>query len=194
MFSALSRLQNDSVRFRSYFLKGYSLNVSLTLPITIFAAVFAQDIILVVLGPKWTDAASFFKCWLLRCWSSGSSIPMAWLLFSSRRHVRSLKLALVIAVLVVAGCLAGLPYGPKGVAVGFSAAMVLWLLPHIVWCVHGTPISTFDLFARCSRPLIAAIVAVALAYVVGAYCRLVSVADLRPRFWLAVSWRPHIPA
>ena len=55
-FSGLSRLQNDVVRFRSYFLKGYSLNISITLPITIFWAVFAQDIMVVLLGQKWADA------------------------------------------------------------------------------------------------------------------------------------------
>ena len=60
-FSALSRLQNDAVRFRKYFLKGYSLNVSLTLPITIFAGVFANAIILVALGPKWTQIGGNFS-------------------------------------------------------------------------------------------------------------------------------------
>ena len=41
-FSALSRLQDDPDRFKSYFLKGYSLILSLTLPITIACALFAR--------------------------------------------------------------------------------------------------------------------------------------------------------
>ena len=90
-------------------------------------------------------------------------------LWSTGRHVRSLKLALVIAVLVVAGCLVGLPYGPEGVAAGFSAAMVLWLLPHIVWCLHGTTITPLDLLRTTSGPLFSALVAVTLAYAVHAY-------------------------
>ena len=60
-FSALSRLQNDPVRLKSYFLKGYSLVISLTIPITIFCALFADDIVLVILGPKWTEAAVIFR-------------------------------------------------------------------------------------------------------------------------------------
>jgi PST family polysaccharide transporter len=164
MFSALSRLQNDSVRFRNCFLKGYSLYVSMTLPITIFAAVFAKDIFLVALGPKWTDSIIIFQLLAPAVLVLGIINPMAWLVFSTRRHVRSLKIALVIAVLVVAGCLAGLPYGPKGVAVGFSAAMVAWLLPHLIWCVRGTQISTLDILRTASRPLFAAVVGVALAY------------------------------
>src|SRR6516164_4811502 len=42
-FSALSRLQDDPVRLRSYFLKGFSLVLGLTLPITIACGLFADD-------------------------------------------------------------------------------------------------------------------------------------------------------
>jgi PST family polysaccharide transporter len=47
--------------------------------------------------------------------------------------------------------------------------MVVWLIPHVMWGVHGTGISTLDIFRATSRPLLVAIVAVALAYVAGAY-------------------------
>ena len=46
---------------RSYFLKGYSLTISMTVPITMFSAFFAEDIILVVLGPKWGEAVEIFR-------------------------------------------------------------------------------------------------------------------------------------
>lgn len=165
-FSALSRLQNDAARFRSYFLKGYALNVSLTLPITIFAAVFAQDIILVVLGPKWKESAQIFQLLAPTVLFFGLVNPMGWLLWASHRHMRSLQLAIVIAALVVTGCLLGLPYGPEGVAIGFSTVMMLWLIPHIVWCLHGTAITPLDLLRAGLRPLLAALLAVAAAYAV----------------------------
>ena len=41
-FSALSRLQDDLNRLKSYFLKGYSLVLGLTLPITIACALFPE--------------------------------------------------------------------------------------------------------------------------------------------------------
>src|SRR5215469_7524163 len=49
-FSALSRVQDDPQRLKSYFLKGYSLVLALTLPITLVCALFANDAILVLLG------------------------------------------------------------------------------------------------------------------------------------------------
>src|SRR5215471_15851535 len=60
-FSALSRLQHDLSRFKSYFLKGYSLVLGLTLPITVACAIFANDFVLVLLGPKWMEAAPIFR-------------------------------------------------------------------------------------------------------------------------------------
>jgi PST family polysaccharide transporter len=168
-FSALSRLQNDAVRFRNYFLKGYALNVSLTLPITIFSAVFAQDIVLVALGQKWAEAAIIFQMLAPAALFYGLVNPLVWVLFASHRHVRSLKIALVIAVLVPAGCLIGLPYGAKGVAAGYSAAMVLWLVPHVIWCLRGTPITLLDLLRTSGPSLISSLVAVVLAWTVCAY-------------------------
>ena len=62
-FSALSRIQDDAERLKRYFLKGYSLLLAMTIPITIACALFASDLIAVVLGPKWTEAVPIFR-WL----------------------------------------------------------------------------------------------------------------------------------
>ena len=60
-FSALSRIQDDPRRYRSYFLKGYGVVVSLVVPILVFATVFADDIVRVVLGAQWTDVSLIFQ-------------------------------------------------------------------------------------------------------------------------------------
>jgi PST family polysaccharide transporter len=61
--------------------------------------------------------------------------------------------------------LLGLSYGPKGVAFAYSAIMTLWMVPGILWCIHGTVISFGDIVSTVSRPLFSAIPAVALACV-----------------------------
>lgn len=162
-FSALSRVQDDAIRLRTYFLKGYSLVLSLTLPITLVCAVFADDMIRVVLGAKWVSAIPIFRLLAPTILIFAMINPLGWLLFSTGRVGRSLKIALVIAPLVITGYLLGLPYGPKGVALGYSAAMTLWLIPHIAWCVHGTPISFRDIVKAAGRPLVSSVAAAALA-------------------------------
>jgi O-antigen/teichoic acid export membrane protein len=158
-FSALSRVQGDPPRLRSYFLKGYSLVLALTLPITIVSAVFAREAISVLLGPKWTEAIPIFRLLAPTILIFAMINPFAWLLFAMGKVGRSLKMALVIAPLVIGGYVIGLPYGPKGVALGYSAAMAVWILPHIAWSVQGTPISFRDVLQTLSRPLFSGLVA-----------------------------------
>jgi O-antigen/teichoic acid export membrane protein len=163
-FSALSRLQDDPGRLKSYFLKGYSLVLSLTVPMTVACVLFADDLIRVVLGPKWTEAAVIFRLLAPTILFFGLINPLGWLLFALGLVGRSLKVALVLAPLVIAGYVLGLPYGPKGVAFGYSAVLTLWVVPHTAWCVHGTVISLRDILKVVSRPFLSIIVAGALAF------------------------------
>ena len=79
--SALSRLQDDPERFKSYFLKGYSLVLMLTLPVTVACALFAHDIILVVLGAKWMSAVPIFRFLAPTILAFALINPVTWLLF-----------------------------------------------------------------------------------------------------------------
>jgi PST family polysaccharide transporter len=162
-FSALSRLQDDPPRFRSYFLKGYSLVLALTLPATISCVLFGDDIISVFLGPKWKQAAIIFQFLAPTVLVFAVANPLSWLVSSLGWVARGLKMSLVIAPLMIVGYLIGLPYGPKGVAFAYSTVMLLWVLPVIAWSVHGTPISLRDIIATFSRPLLGCAVAGALA-------------------------------
>jgi PST family polysaccharide transporter len=168
-FSALSRLQHDLARFRSYFLKGYTLVTSITLPITVFVGIFAKDIVLVILGPNWTEVIPIIRLLTPSILVFGIIDPLAWLMWASGRQVRSFKISLVIAVLMISAYFIGLPYGFKGVAFAFSTATILWLIPHVIWCVHGTTISAWDLFRIAGRPLLAAAAAAAIAFAALSY-------------------------
>jgi len=168
-FAALARLQHDHVRLKSYFLKGYSLVNAMTIPTTIFCALFAHDIILIVLGPKWIEAATIFRLLTPTILVFGAINPTAWFLQSVGHHVRSLRIALVIAPLVIAACVVGLPYGPTGVAFAYSAAMTLWLVPHIIWCFHNTAVSPLDIVLALWRPFLASIAAGVAAFGVVSY-------------------------
>lgn len=163
-FSALSRVQNDAKRFRSYFLKGYSLVLTLTIPITIVCALFARDVVLVILGPKWLATVTILRLLAPTIVIFAIINPLGWLLYSLGMVGRSLKIALVFAPLVIVGYVVGLPYGPKGVAFAYSAAMLLWVIPHIAWCVHGTMVSLRDVLVAVSRPLASGIVAGGIAF------------------------------
>jgi len=162
-FSALSRLHDDPARLKHYFLRGYFLVVSMTVPCTLFAALFADDIVLVILGSKWVDAALIFRLLTPTILVFGMINPLSWLLLSIGLQGRSLRIALVIAPLVMTAYVIGLPYGPTGVAIAYSAAMTLWLVPHVVWCLHKTIVAPGDLLRAISGPFVATVAAGACA-------------------------------
>ncbi len=165
-FAALSRLQDDPLRLKNYFLKGYSLVVSMTIPVTIFCGVFAHEIILVVLGSQWMAAVEIFRLMSPTILIFAVVNPLSWLLFAVGLHRRSLHNALVLMPLLMVAYLIGLPYGPAGVAAAFSIAMALWLVPLIVWCLHGTGISPRDLVLAIVKPFTAGLVAAGAAFAI----------------------------
>lgn len=169
-FSALSRVQNEPSRFRSYFLKGYSLVLAMTIPITIMCAFFADDLIAVLLGPKWSSAAAIFRLLAPTILIFAMINPLAWLMFALGLVGRSLRIALVLAPIVIAGYLAGLRYGPKGVAFGYSVVMILWVVPHIAWCVKGTVVSLGDILVTVKRPLVSGLAGAGLAFAIHHLC------------------------
>ena len=163
-FSALSRLQNDPIRFKSYFLKGFSFVLGLTLPITIACALFADDIVYCLLGPKWKDTAAIVRLLAPTIAIFAIVNPLGWFVYSLGLVARCLKIALVFAPFMITGYVIGLPYGPEGVAFAYSVVMTLWLVPLILWCTNGTVISFRDILMAVSRPLASGILAGVLAF------------------------------
>jgi O-antigen/teichoic acid export membrane protein len=165
-FSALSRLQDDRPRFRTYFLKGYTVVISLVVPILVFAAVFADDTVRVVLGPQWTAVSLIFQLLapaaLVLTFIEG---PTFWLLHSLGMVGRSLRITCAFTGVTLVACIAGIPQGATGIASAYSIALSLWLVPCLAWCVHGTPVHLSDLLQTTWRPLLGSAVASVVAFV-----------------------------
>jgi PST family polysaccharide transporter len=152
--SALSRLQHDPPRLRAYFLKGYSLTVALTTPATIACAVFPEEIVALLLGPKWHDTAVLLRLLTPTILIFALINPLFWLIFSLGLIRRSLAMAVVIALIVITAYSVGVRFGPSGVAAAFSTAMSLWLVPHLLWCLRGTNVTLLDLCRTAGKPLL----------------------------------------
>jgi PST family polysaccharide transporter len=159
LMSALSRVKDQPQRLRNYFLTGYSMLIAVTLPITAACALFADDLVFVMLGPQWSEAAPIFRLLAPTILIFGLINPLWPLLVSLGLLMRSFKQALVIAPLVITAYAVGLPWGPKGVALGFSVAMTLWVVPHIAWSLHGTVVSLRDIAKIIARPMLSTFVA-----------------------------------
>jgi PST family polysaccharide transporter len=164
--AALSRVRTQPDRLKHYFLTFLSLVVTLSVPMTIFCALFGTDVLVLMLGSKWETAGPIFRLLAPTVLVFACINPMYWLLVSLGLVQRSLRMALVIAPLVISAYLIGFRYGPQGVALSYSVAMSLWLFPHLVWSVRGTPIACRELLATVGRPLLSGVIAGGVTIVV----------------------------
>jgi PST family polysaccharide transporter len=153
-FPMLARMQSDPERLRRSFLKTHSLVVSLTIPAVISCVLFSDEIVGTLLGPKWRGTALLLRLLAPTVLVFAVVNPLAWVLRATNRVGRSLTIALVIAPVVILGDLAGLHYGPPGVAIGYSVAMVLLAVPLVVWAKHGTGITGGDYWNSIRPPLL----------------------------------------
>jgi O-antigen/teichoic acid export membrane protein len=163
-FSALSRVQGDPGRLRAYFLRGYSLVLALTLPLTVACGLFADDIVAVLLGPKWKGAAQIFRLLAPTILVFAITNPLGWLLTSLGMVGRGLKIACVIAPIMTIGYVLGLHAGASGIALAYSVTMLLWIVPIDIWAVRDTGVYFRDLVVVVTRPLTSITVAAGIAF------------------------------
>ena len=154
-FAALSRTRNDPERLRRYFLRSYSLVVVFTLPLTTICWLFADDIVEVVLGPKWRASAEIFRILAPTILALAILNPLDWLLTSLGLVTRGFHIACAVAPLVALVVFIALPYGPVGVATAYSTAMVIKVIPVTAWALRGTGVRLGEIAAGLFRPLAA---------------------------------------
>jgi O-antigen/teichoic acid export membrane protein len=164
-FPALSRLQHDAQRLAKSFLSAYNVHISLTIPVTIICALFAEEIIRIVLGAKWMAAAPIFRLLAPVAVVFAVANPFAWLVQSAGRMGRALAISATTTPLVILGIVLGLSNGPKGVALGYSSAMVLILIPIAAWSKLGTRVTWLDLCRATKAPFLAGLIAAAAGLV-----------------------------
>jgi PST family polysaccharide transporter len=87
--------------------------------------------------------------------------PMGWLFIALGRPDRQFGLALGWACFITLAFVLGLPYGPQGVAVGYSVMSAALALPVCWYATRHVPFGVTDLLAALARPGLAVGVAAA---------------------------------
>jgi O-antigen/teichoic acid export membrane protein len=169
---ALSRLQNDPARYRSYYQKAMLPLAFFSIPITVFMTVEAQNVVRVLLGEQWLAAAALFQLLGPAALVGGMNVATGWVYQSLGRTDRQLRWGLLASTVTVASFLIALPWGVWAVAAAFSATVCLLRYPSIVYCFRGTPLKPADLLSVLWRPLVAGVVAGACVFALRLQMRL----------------------
>ena len=151
---ALSRLQSKPERYRSTFLRLYEAIALVGFFFTGLCLALGRPITLVLLGPRWEQASVIFAGFTIAALCLPLVNVSAWL-FTSQGRGRDLFITQVInSCAIVLSFLAGLPFGPVGVAIAFSLSNLLVRIP-IYYFNAGRrgPVRTSDLWRIFFRHL-----------------------------------------
>jgi len=135
------------------------LLISATIPITITCALFADEIVRVVLGAKWMAAAPIFRLLAPVAVVFAVANPFSWLVMSTGRIGRALSISVTTTPLVIVGIVLGLSHGPKGVAMGYSLAMTMLVIPIAAWSKYGIGITWADLWGAVNPTFLSGLLA-----------------------------------
>lgn len=132
---ALSRLVDQPERYRQAYINIQAKVCLVTMPLVAFMISTADWTILVLLGPKWFEAATMFA-WL---GVSGLIEPFSyttiWLFLTQNRTRQQFYWGIISSTLMVAAIVAGLPWGPLGVSIAYGVVSLCIRMPLLFWYV-----------------------------------------------------------
>lgn len=160
-----SRLQDDVDRYRASFRSAVRAAGALVLPLLAFLFAAAGDVILLLLGPQWIDAVPMFQALVLAAFCDVGRVSCRWAYLSEGRMRRQLHWTLISTPLLMIAVAAGLPWGARGVAVGYAAATAALVWPGVVYCLGDSVLRMRDFWEPISRPALAAIAGAAVVLI-----------------------------
>jgi PST family polysaccharide transporter len=162
-FPALSRLQDQPAAYRKYYQRVAGLLALISMPCMAFLFVASVPIVQLALGPKWADVAPIFA--VLATVAFVQPVIMLWVtvLLSRGMGRRYLHIGILNAASSAAGFLAGIHWGPMGVATGYAIATYVTAYPILAWAFKGTSLRFCDFWASVCRPMMASLLAVGIS-------------------------------
>jgi PST family polysaccharide transporter len=151
---ALSRVQTQPERYRRTFLRVYEAMALISFLSAGLLLALARPLTLVVLGPKWEQAAIIFAGFTVAALCTPLCAVSTWLFASQGRGKDWLFASSLVSAITVASFVAGLPFGPAGVAIVYSVASLVIVLPVLYYFAgRQGPVTTADLWIGVFRYL-----------------------------------------
>ena len=162
--AALSKLQADHAAVRQKYEAALSALAFFVMPTAAILSVTAQDTVVILMGEKWRAAGVLLGIIALRGIFQVIEGSQGWLHLSLGKPDRWKNWGLVSAIVQVLAILAGLPFGPKGVAAATVVAGALIAVPSIVYAGRPAGIGAGLVIRAAGLQLVGAIVTAAAGW------------------------------
>jgi PST family polysaccharide transporter len=173
---ALSHIQDDPIRFKTYYIKLITLIAFITMPLMTFLFICADQVIYLLLGSQWLGASGIFKILCINAFVQPTMSTAGLVLISLGQSKRYLIIGTINSIIIVISFILGLPWGAIGVATAYTIATYVILVPTLWYCYRQSPISSTDFFSAISRPVTAGII---MGFVIfGVHSYMTNVSDI----------------
>ena len=163
--TSLSKLRNDPLELKRLWSKALSTLVFYAMPAFGVLAVISQDLIVMLLGEKWSLAGVLLSVLALRGIPHVVERTLGWLHVSAGRADRQMRWGVVATCVQLVALFLGLPFGPIGVAWAYVLSMYALFIPTIAYAGRPLGIGATDVVKVVGRPLIATLGAAGLGFV-----------------------------
>ena len=162
----LSRVQDEDETYARYVRKAQLVGCYMLASGFAVAAGVSVPLVALLFGPKWSGVAPIFAALAIGGIFRGIGQISYWMYLSRGRADAQLKLYLVTRPIMIGIMIAGLPWGPVGVAIGHSIGFFLFWIVSLWAAGRCVRISVRPLFTQATRTLLLiSVPAGALAYI-----------------------------
>ena len=136
--AALSKLQSNPSALREKYEAALSMLAFFLMPMAAILSVTGEDVTVILLGQKWRVAGSLLSIIALRGILHVVEGSQGWLHLSLGSADRWQNWGIISLVVQIVAVVAGLPFGPRGVAISVVVASSLLAVPSVTYA--GRPI------------------------------------------------------
>lgn len=153
---ALSKIVDDSDRYRTVYLRILEMVLLATVPVATFFLTSADLIVPLVLGERWAPASPIVMAMALVMFVQPLGNSTGWLFMSQDRTPDMFRWGMVGSTIVVVAFWIGIPWGPLGVALAYAVVDILVRTPLLLWWVgRRGPVRTRDFYVTAAPFMIA---------------------------------------
>ncbi|WP_246668241.1 lipopolysaccharide biosynthesis protein [Bradyrhizobium elkanii] len=162
--SGLSKLQHSAAELKRSWEGALSLLCYFSGPAFAALAVSAHDIVIVLLGEKWSPAGPLLCILAIRGIADCIERTLGWVHVAVGRPDRWMRWGIFSAICQLVALAAGLPFGAVGVTIAYTVTMFVLFVPALVYAGKPVGITIGDVLRATAPQTIAALVAVAVAF------------------------------
>ncbi|WP_420120749.1 lipopolysaccharide biosynthesis protein [Nakamurella sp.] len=150
----LSRVQDDDERFVHYLRRGQLLACYLTATVFTVCAGLSEPLVLVLFGQDWLPVAPIFAILALGGIFRSIQQIAFWTYLARAQTGAQLRMILVTRPIMIGMMLAGLPWGPVGVAAGHSLGYLMFWVVSTWHAGRSTGVDGWALMRGAARPVL----------------------------------------